>query len=181
MERIITLLPVGEVESDLMLWLCRPLRKFFKAGVNIYAVMKFPRDAFNPVRGQYFAALIISRIRRCLSPGEQERILGVTEKDIYADELKFIFGKAEMPGQFALISLARLRPSFYGYYEKKNLIRQRMLKEAVHELGHTWGLGHCSNPACAMHFSFSLKDTDNKEHSFCDSCRKKWQNASGGE
>lgn len=173
MKNRITLLPVGDVDEGLVRWLQRPLKKVFKAGVERCAVMKFPRDAYNPVRDQYLAAVILMRMRRCLSPGDRERVLGITERDLYADDLNFVFGQAELPGQFALISLARLRPSFYGHTEKLKSVRQRMLKEAVHELGHTFGLKHCDNSACVMHFSLSLKDTDLKNADFCESCKKK--------
>ncbi len=176
MKKRITLLPVGDIEGDLLPWLGRSLKKVFNTGIDRCAVMKFPRDAYNPVRDQYLAALILMWMRQCLSPGEQEKVLGITEKDLYADDLNFVFGQAEMPGQLAVISLARLHPSFYGHVEKLKIFRQRMLKEAVHELGHTWGMKHCSNPVCVMHFSLSLKDTDKKEYNFCDSCKKELSN-----
>jgi len=47
----------------------------------------------------------------------------------------------------------------------------RAVKEAVHELGHTFGLDHCSDPRCVMHFSNMLADTDRKGREFCPSCR----------
>jgi archaemetzincin len=173
MKKRITLLPVGEIEEDLLQWLERSLKKVFKIEIGCCAVMKFPRDAYNPVRDQYLAAIILMRMRKCLSPEEHEKVLGITERDLYADDMNFIFGQAEMPGNVAVISLARLRPSFYGYPERPKIIKQRMLKEAVHELGHAWGLKHCSNPFCVMHFSLSLKDTDKKDHNFCSSCRSR--------
>ncbi len=171
MQSRITLVPVGDVNEDVLQGLHHALKKVFKSQVCQYGVMKFPRDAYNPVRDQYLAVLILSRMRQYLSPGEDEKILGITEKDLYADEMNFVFGQAELPGRFALISLTRLHPSFYGRPEKKSILRQRAIKEAVHELGHNWGLKHCPNPKCGMHFSLTLKDTDNKNADFCDSCR----------
>jgi archaemetzincin len=46
----------------------------------------------------------------------------------------------------------------------------RALKEAVHELGHTLGLRHCSRSLCVMHFSNSIFDTDKKKSLLCDQC-----------
>jgi archaemetzincin len=46
----------------------------------------------------------------------------------------------------------------------------------VHELGHVFGLEHCPDPECVMHFSNSLLDTDRKSTSFCSQCRARWQN-----
>jgi archaemetzincin len=50
----------------------------------------------------------------------------------------------------------------------------RTLKEANHELGHTFGLHHCEN-VCVMKFSNSLADTDKKPAIFCDTCLKNLQ------
>ena len=69
-----------------------------------------------------------------------------------------------------LKSLARLRQEFYGLPPNRALFQQRVLKESVHELGHTYGVGHCLDPACVMHSANSLKDTDYKGWHFCGSC-----------
>src|SRR5207244_9928385 len=47
----------------------------------------------------------------------------------------------------------------------------RVVKTAVHELGHTLGLGHHgANPQCVMFFSEKLADTDRKSRDFCRAC-----------
>jgi archaemetzincin len=71
------------------------------------------------------------------------------------------------------IYLPRLRQEFYGLKPDEPLFHQRIIKEAVHELGHAFGLEHCNNQMCVMHFSNSLTDTDIKQNSFCDICRTK--------
>jgi len=100
-----------------------------------------------------------------------ERVLGVIDADCYAPGLNFIFGQARLHERDCFIALPRLRQSFYGLPDDENLFRQRVLKEAVHELGHTYGLGHCPNPHCVMHFSNSLHDTDVKDAEFCPRCQ----------
>ena len=102
------------------------------------------------------------------APGEH--ILGVTEVDLYTPDLNFVFGQAQRPGKAAVISLNRLHTS------DLSLFRNRMVKEAVHELGHTLGLRHCPDIYCVMHFSNSLMDTDIKDSEFCLSCEKKLKN-----
>ena len=85
--------------------------------------------------------------------------------------LNFIFGLASK--KIVIISITRLYEEFYGYKKNNQLFNKRVLTEAVHELGHAYGLNHCKNPYCVMFFSNSLVDTDRKGHKFCDDCKKK--------
>ena len=92
----------------------------------------------------------------------------LTEVDTYVEGLNFIFGLAL--GKKALISLKRLKPDFYGSPDDDELFELRVLKEAMHELGHVFGLNHCSNRKCVMHFSNSIWDTDVKDWRYCGNC-----------
>jgi archaemetzincin len=99
------------------------------------------------------------------------RILAICDFDAYSNGLNFVFGQATFDGRASAIYLARLREEFYGLKKNNSLFQQRIVKEAVHELGHAFGLNHCNKSACVMHFSNSLRDTDIKENNFCDNCR----------
>lgn len=98
-------------------------------------------------------------------------MLGLVEADLFAPGLNFVFGEADIAGNRAVIALPRLRQEFYGLPSDDRLFRERTIKEAVHEMGHTYGLGHCPNPICVMHFSNSLYDTDLKRWKFCAACK----------
>ena len=86
--------------------------------------------------------------------------------------MNFVFGLADVPGPAALISVCRLWQEFYGLERDEKLFRSRMIKEAIHELGHSFGLAHCQNHQCVMSFSNSLIDTDRKGEAFCADCQK---------
>ena len=100
-----------------------------------------------------------------------EKILGIIDQDLYVPKLNFVFGEASR--RVAIISLTRLRNEFYSLPKDQTLFRKRVLTEAVHELGHTYGLEHCRNPHCVMFSSKSLIDTDLKGPDFCERCKSK--------
>jgi archaemetzincin len=100
------------------------------------------------------------------------------DRDIFTSGLNFVFGIAMSPKikksrdpLVALISITRLREEFYRRPEIIGLFELRVLKEAIHELGHTFSLEHC-NKFCIMRFSNSLVDTDEKPVNFCETCMK---------
>jgi archaemetzincin len=66
-------------------------------------------------------------------------VLGVTACDLYVPVLTFVFGEAQLDGNCAVVSVARLKEEAYGMPRREDLLRERLVKEAVHELGHTSG------------------------------------------
>jgi len=132
--------------------------------------MPIPEDAHNRGKNQYHSSRILEKISIYAKKARADRILGITEVDLYVPQLNFVFGEAQCPGNVAIISLHRLKPEFYGQPPNRTLFLERSVKEAVHEIGHTLGLGHCSNPVCIMFFSNSILDTDRKSLNFCESC-----------
>jgi len=171
-EEMITLLPLGEIEAEILEALINRLKESFQCPVEIGEGYSLPPGTYNPDRRQYFSSQILSEVRKAISPAKRGKVLAVSDVDLYVPQLNFVFGEAELGGHFAIISLTRLRQSFYGLPENRALFLDRTAKEAIHELGHTYGLRHCPHPECVMHFSNSLQDTDRKEASFCQSCQK---------
>lgn len=102
---------------------------------------------------------------------DEDRLLGVTDLDLYIPNMNFIFGEARLPGRVAIISTHRLTGTTDLGGEQ--LFPIRVIKEAVHELGHTLSLTHCDTHSCVMYFSNSLRDTDRKSDDYCMSCSEK--------
>jgi archaemetzincin len=166
------LAPIGEVPNELLSWLAKELVKTLEWDVDIGETIAVPKSAFNPRRDQYRGESMLNLLRFHGSP-KTDRILGLTDVDCYFSDLNFVFGQASIEGREAFIALPRMRQSFYGLSEDKSRFRKRVIKEAIHELGHTWGLRHCHDPRCVMYFSNSLQDTDRKKAKFCDDCEAK--------
>ena len=138
--------------------------------------MPVPRESFNSSRRQYRSDMILSLIRDYAEKTKDiDRVLGITDVDLFVPSLNFVFGEAECPGKAAIISLWRLRQEFYNAPSNFELFVERSTKEAVHELGHTLGLEHCANPFCVMYFSNSIFETDRKKSLFCNKCHLKVQ------
>jgi archaemetzincin len=167
---MIALVPIGQVEDAVFKSLAPPLTGILGQEAEVAKTTPLPSGGWIRSRRQYLASTLLALVP---VPARGDRALGIATVDLYAPGLNFVFGIADTEGRRALISLARLRPEFYGSPPDDTLFLQRAVKEAVHELGHTFGLGHCRDPRCIMFFSNTLHDTDVKGPGFCAACREK--------
>ncbi len=168
--KAITIIPIGEVEEQTLEELTSELERILEIKTETGEGFPLPEHAYNKSRDQYYSAEII-KLLKDIHPFHLAPILGVTESDLYTSDLNFIFGEADPLSQTAIISLKRLREEYYGRPKNKKLYLERAVKEALHELGHGYGLGHCPDPSCIMHFSNRLEDTDRKGPGFCKKCQ----------
>lgn len=127
--------------------------------------------ALDPARNQYHSTAILQRLQQ-LAPDDDVRLLGVTGLDLYVPVLTFVFGEAQLDGRCALVSLHRLREEFYGLPPSNDQLHERLFKEAVHELGHTFGLRHCDDWQCVMACTHVVERLDTKSAEFCPACRR---------
>lgn len=167
----IEIIPVGNTDRATLEALRQPLTEAFGQRTRVGEGVELTEGSWNQRRGQYLASMLLAELPSPSNLGD--RVLGVVDIDIFAHGLNFVFGEADITGRRAIISLRRLRQEFYGLPKNDNLFQARTLKEAVHELGHTYSLKHCPNPTCVMHFSNSLRDTDVKGWKFCSVCQRK--------
>ncbi len=127
------------------------------------------RDFLDLHRNQYNSSAIIERLEKNL-PTAASKVLAVTGLDLYIPVLTFVFGEARLNGQCAVVSSYRLDTKFYGLPNNPALLQERLLKEAIHELGHTYGLYHCHNQECVMKSSTYVEEIDFKSSRFCEKC-----------
>jgi archaemetzincin len=142
------------------------LKENFRKEITMEYVKKIVKDEFfNPLRKQYNAREIV---RKYLNECGDEYLLLIVDEDIYVSGLNFVFGLAWW--NVAIISACRLRQEFYDHKPDRKLFIERLMKEAVHEIGHLHGLDHCSNRKCVMAFSNWIGDTDYKSWRLCSDC-----------
>ncbi len=155
----VSILPVGDVDAGFLKHLAEEMRR---GGLEVesHPPCGLPPGALSQARNQHRASAFLKLAKEY----EGRFVLAITDVDLYAEPLNFVFGQAEMGGGTAVISLTRLK-SVDG-----DLFLLRALKEALHELGHAAGLGHCASERCVMHFSNTLADTDLKGPGYCDTC-----------
>jgi archaemetzincin len=126
-----------------------------------------PEFAFDPARGQYHSTAIL---RHLAGVAGGDRLLGVAAVDLYVPIFTFVYGEAQLGGPAALVSTHRLRPEFYGEAANGEVVAGRLLKESLHELGHTYGLRHCQDWSCPMATSTAIERLDWKGERYCDAC-----------
>ena len=165
----IHIVAVGRVDRDVLDYLAATLPDDLGIRCVVSLHTLDPALSYNATRQQYHSTQILARLLE-LPAGAGDKTLGVCDVDLFIPILTFVFGEAQLNNRAALISVHRLRQSFYGLPADERLFYERSEKEAVHELGHAFGLIHCQRYECVMHFSNSIEQVDLKQNSFCETC-----------
>jgi archaemetzincin len=155
--------------SSLLAPLAARLTEIFGLPVEQHPPLFDPETAFEPSRGQYNSRVLLARL--LADAPAARRVLGVAGVDLFIPVLSYVFGEAQLGGRAAVVSLHRLDNQVYGLPADGDLLFARLLKEAVHELGHTYDLVHCHDDRCVMASSTYVEGIDLKSERFCASCR----------
>ena len=133
-------IPLGDIDTETIEVLRKKVNGIFHCPSKMEAGFHDLSEAYNPQRKQYLSSKLIASLQ---SPEGAESIVGIADVDLYVPGLNFIFGEADVVSGTVIISLHRLRQEYYGLAPDEELFLERATKEIVHELGHTFGLGHC--------------------------------------
>jgi archaemetzincin len=158
-----------DVEIELLGALAVPVATTFQMECRVRPDRLDVAFARDRLRNQYYSTFILGKMQPLASDGV--RLLAVTSLDLFVPVLTFVFGEAQLAGSCAIVSLHRLREEFYGLPPNDLLMRERLVKEAMHELGHTFGLRHCDDWRCVMTSSHAVERLDIKGAEFCAACR----------
>jgi len=169
--KMLELLPIGSFDVRLLHDVAPALADAFRVPCHILPVRVDPEFAFHPERQQYHSSEILQAIQPYASCAW--RVLGVAAVDLYSPILTFVFGEAQMGGPCAVVSFHRLMQEFYGLPQDVDLLIDRLIKESVHEVGHTVDLTHCDDYSCAMAPSHAVEWIDLKQPTLCANCQSR--------
>lgn len=141
----------------------KAVKEAFGEELCLLKAVPLDRKAYDEERGQYDAERVLAQLAEI--GDDCDKVFGVAGDDLFVPRLNFVFGLSEMGGREGMVSTARLKD------DDEKLFRERFLKEALHELGHLHGLGHCTSGKCLMKFSNSLHEVDLKGSGFCAKCK----------
>ena len=172
MPRRIVLAMLAPGEDSLLQALAPILKDVFGEEIATTKAIPLPEDAYNSSRDQYHSTVLLDALVRHKRP-DWERLLGITTVDLFTPGLNFVFGQADRGRGVAVFSLVRLHTP-----DRHRFVR-RAATEAIHEIGHTYGLGPCDNARCVMWFSNTLEESDRKGTRFCPAHGQALQRAIG--
>lgn len=166
----ITLISFGYFEKGLLELIVDDVEREFSVPVKTREGYLDLSDYYDPARKQYNGNELLKEIELRFAT-DTIKTLGLFNVDLFIPILTYIFGQAFLNGQSGIASIYRLSNERYGIKKDQAIFVDRIRKEVIHELGHTFGLIHCSNPTCVMRSSTYVEDIDQKEHHLCGKCK----------
>jgi archaemetzincin len=163
----IVLAPIGELDP----WFCEAIAKaierVFGCRTDIRPVLSNVDFALDTRRRQYHSTPILQQLA-AQAPEGALKVIAITPVDLFIPILTHVYGEAQLGGKAAILSIHRLQE---GFAAANPSMQCRLAKEAVHELGHTFGLRHCPERTCIMHYCRNTRDVDRKSDQLCRHCR----------
>ncbi|MBI3194727.1 MAG: archaemetzincin family Zn-dependent metalloprotease [Ignavibacteriae bacterium] len=172
-------LPLAELES-----VAETIRQLLRIPVSVEQHRLELERAYDSSRIQYNSSVLLAQLLstqsnpttgfagRELHSRPDRKLIAIVDVDLYIPVLTFVFGEAQLEGTAAIVSTHRLSNAFYGVEENRSLLLERLTKELVHELGHTFGLFHCKQFECVMRSSTYVEEIDLKKAEMCKNCSR---------
>jgi len=166
---LITVVPLGRMGADVVRFVSDGLQGILRLPINLGQPVPLPQSAFMESRNQYNSMAVIKYLAEDHASARL-KVLGITNKDLCTPILTYVFGEAYMGGEAAVVSCFRLYRGESGEPVSTDHFLDRLVKVALHEVGHTFNVPHCHTDRCVMRASNSLKELDDKLNYLCNYC-----------
>lgn len=166
---LIGVVPVGKAMSFAAEVIAAHISGYFNLPAECLPMIDMPRKTFDKQRIQYNAAGLLKAIEAMPFHGFR-KVIAVLDVDIFIPIFTYVFGEARQGGTTAVVSLFRLGKHPDGSSPTHDVVYERASKIALHELGHLFGLFHCTNERCLMHFSGGVEEVDQIPLNLCRYC-----------
>ena len=167
-ENTIILSPIGKKDAALVKLVCRVVTGLFGYETDVVPLLEDVRFSFDPGRDQHYSTMILEKLEKMV-PAGAIRVAAITDVDLFIPVLTYVYGEAQLRGKTCIVSTHRLKEGL-SPASPKEVYYFRVVKEVIHELGHTFGLRHCPNHSCIMHYCRNITDVDNKSEQLCRYC-----------
>jgi len=167
-EHNIVISPIGDIDTELSKPISREINRIFGYETDVIPLLQDVDFALDQTRDQYHSTLILEKLSSVAPPGVA-KVVAITKVDLFIPILTYVYGEAQLGGKACIISTYRLNEGISPISTQKNY-QLRVVKEAIHELGHTFKLRHCPDHTCIMHYCRNVKDVDMKSDQLCRYC-----------
>jgi archaemetzincin len=169
----IALLPYNGFDTSLLAFIQNETSSFYHCDVTVLQSCPLPQVAWYAPRSRYKADSLLNHQLRLQSSAST--VAGLTGKDISTTNGAIpdwgVFGLGFCPGKACVISTHRLQKAS----KTREQLKERLIKVVLHELGHNFGLPHCTNSlTCLMaDAEGTIAQVDREKKWLCDKCRQK--------
>lgn len=166
-QKVVTILPLGDVSSEYLNIIKSSVESFYKYKCEVLPQAQLTDDLLAKSKTRYSADAILEKF------DSDKNLLIVTERDIATPKGNIdewgILGLGYRPGNTCVVSTFRMKKNV-----TENVIKDRLEKVALHEIGHNLGLDHCDNDIeCLMNDAKgTIKQVDREKKWLCEKCNK---------
>jgi archaemetzincin len=190
---VVHLIPLGSISDEMVEKTAEGLRSHVPAIVVVEPRATLASGTEATIPGRYRADNILDWMQGVAeggpqaapsnTTGETGKWMGVTDVDIVAkkgnNENWGVLGLGTIDGRCSVLSTFRMKRTWEHGGVPDALVRERLWKTAVHELGHTLGLPHCPVKGCIMEDAHGTVKTTDRETGLCPDCARRFLEAAG--
>ncbi len=161
--------PIDEHDADVHREAAVEIERVYGLPCKTTSILSDILFAHDSRRDQFNSTMILKELESH-APPSAVKVVALTSSDLFIPILTYVYGEAQLGGRCAIVSSHRLIEGIVGL-DSRNLFLCRVVKECIHELGHTFTLKHCRDRTCIMHYGRDVIDVDTKSRQLCRYCK----------